>query len=131
MRLTPIRPALALALLMSAVPAHAEDEWWARDKALHFGVSGVLAGAGYAASSLFVEAPLQRLAVGGAVALSAGLAKGVYDEIDYGGASYKDLVFDVAGVAVGVVAAWLIDSATKDDSRTPVAANGHGLRVHF
>jgi putative lipoprotein len=68
----------------------------------------------------------ERVAVGAGVALSAGVAKEVYDEIEYGGASYKDLAFDVAGAAVGVVAAWLIDLAV-DDRNPEVAPPQAGL----
>jgi putative lipoprotein len=102
---------VAALVLCFATEAHAEDEWWARDKALHFGVSGALAAGGYGAGSLVFEERWKRAGVGATVALTAGIAKEAYDEVDYGGASYKDFVFDVAGTCVGVAAAWLIDWA--------------------
>jgi uncharacterized protein YfiM (DUF2279 family) len=113
--------------LCFAAPARAaDDDWWGRDKALHFGVSGALAGGGYAVSSLALHSRVQRIAVGTGVALGAGVAKEVYDELNYGGASYKDLVFDVAGVAVGVLTAWLID-LTVDDRRTDTISSREGM----
>jgi len=114
-----------------ANPAHAEDEWWGQDKALHFGVSGVLAAGGYAGGALVLEERWQRASVGAGVALTAGVAKEVYDEFDYGGASYKDLVFDVAGTLVGVTAAWLIDLALDDDVSTSTSSNSAGLTISF
>jgi putative lipoprotein len=119
-------------LLGTATNAHAEDQWWGSDKALHFGVSGVLAGTGYAAGSLLVEPRWQRAGIGAGVALTAGVAKEVYDELDYGGASYKDLVFDVAGTVVGVAAAWLIDIALDDEGNAaPTATGNAGLAFSF
>lgn len=108
-------------LVCFAGEARAEDRWWARDKALHFGVSGALAAGGYGAGAIVFDERWQRATSGAALALSLGIAKEVYDEIDYGGASYKDMVFDVAGTAVGLTAAWLIDVAingTSDETRT-------------
>jgi putative lipoprotein len=114
-----------------AAQARAEDEWWGPDKALHFGAAGVLAGGGYAMGSLVVDGRWERVAIGASVGLGAGIAKEVYDELDYGGASYKDFVFDLAGVAVGVVAAVLIDSALDDDDPKPITATGGGLLLQF
>lgn len=107
------------------------DEWWGADKALHFGVSSVLSGGSYALSSLVLDSRLSRVAVGAGIGLTAGVAKEVYDELDYGGASYKDLAFDVAGVAVGVVAAWLIDLAIERDQRERVKTSGTQLLIRF
>ena len=49
MRLLP--PLVAALVLCFAAEARAEDEWWGRDKALHFGVSGALAAGGYGANA--------------------------------------------------------------------------------
>ena len=65
---------LAVALLLAPPSARAEDRWTGPDKALHLGVSAALASAGYGVSSLELERP-GRFAVGGAVALGAGIAK--------------------------------------------------------
>ncbi len=82
-------------------------------------------------SSLVFESRLPRAAVSASVSLSAGIAKEVYDELDYGGASYKDFVFDIAGVAVGVVAALLIDVALDDEKTKSIAPSGGALTLRF
>lgn len=125
-----VAPFFCAGLFFVARPAHA-DEWWGADKALHFGLSSVLSGGSYALSSLVLDSRLPRVAVGAGVGLTAGVAKEVYDELDYGGASYKDLVFDVAGVAVGVVAAWLIDLAIDDEHHGRVTTSGAQLSIRF
>jgi putative lipoprotein len=102
---------LSALTLLFTTQARAEDRWWARDKALHFSVSSALAAGGYGVGSLLLERRWQRASFGAGVALTAGVGKELYDEATYGGASYKDLVFDVAGTLVGVTAAWLIDYA--------------------
>ena len=109
----PLTLAGALCCGLLTLPARAEeshrDPWWGTDKALHFGVSGVIAGAAYGASTLLVEKPWQRATAGAAFALTAGGAKELYDLADYGTASYKDMTFNLAGTAVGVLVALLID----------------------
>jgi len=124
-------PIAAALVLCFAAEAHADDEWWARDKALHFGVSGALAAGGYGASSLVFDERWKRATAGATVALSAGIAKEAYDQVDYGGASYKDFVFDVAGTAVGVAAAWLIDWAINGPEQKSPSAGQARLAVRF
>jgi putative lipoprotein len=95
-----------------------EDDWFGRDKALHFGVSVGLGASGYAASSLLLDERWQRAAAGGALSLSVGAAKEIYDASGGGDASWKDFTWDVAGTLVGVGIAWLVDLAlTKGDEQ--------------
>lgn len=124
-------PLVTVMLLCFVSQAHAEDRWWARDKALHFGVSGALAAGGYGASSLVFDERWQRAGVGASVALTAGIAKEAYDEIDYGGASYKDMVFDVAGTALGIATAWLVDFAINGSEHSSSSSRRTRAAIRF
>lgn len=119
--------ALAFTLAASATAAAsdttgpgqgADDAWWGRDKALHFGVSGVLAATGYATSSLWFDEAWQRASLGAAFALTLGLTKELVDLAGYGQPSYKDMLFNVAGTALGVTLAYLVDLATGTESES-------------
>jgi putative lipoprotein len=92
-------------------PAHGNDRdpWFGRDKALHFGASSLIACGGYGASTLLTEKTSFRVAAGASLALSAGIAKEVYDKYSGGDASFRDLTWDAVGTATGLVLSWLID----------------------
>ncbi len=112
-------PRLATPLALSAPRG---DAWWARDKALHFGASAGIAVGGYAGSAL-VEALVRepelgqggradrklRLAIGGGLALGAGIAKELSDRYTGGDPSWRDLGWDVVGTATGLAVAYSID----------------------
>jgi putative lipoprotein len=99
---------LAVALVLGPTRAVAQDEWLGRDKALHFGATFVLAGAGYAGGAALSDEPVVRLGVGASVAMGAGIAKEMADR--HGGdPSLKDLTWDALGTATGLVTAWLVD----------------------
>jgi putative lipoprotein len=109
---------LVVACLLGPAAARArEDDWLGPDKALHFGTSFALAGAGYAAGAAFSERPAVRLGVGAGVAMSAGIAKEVLDRHTGGDPSWKDLGWDAAGTATGLLTAWLIDRYLLSGSR--------------
>lgn len=97
--------------LTAASPARAqtEDPWLGRDKALHFGVSAALAGAGYALGIALFDCELPRLVLGGSVALGLGVGKELWDLAGDGDASWRDLVWDVIGTAVGLALGWAVD----------------------
>lgn len=99
--------------------ADSNDPWWGRDKALHLTVSAALASGGYALSSLVLDRPWQRASAGAAFSLSLGIAKEIRDSMGYGQASYKDFVFDVAGTALGITLAYLVDWATGESKPPP------------
>lgn len=109
MRLT---PALALAAAVCvATPASAADPdpWLSTDKALHFGVSAGLAGLSYGGAALLWDDTGLRLGVGASVALTAGVAKELWDLAGNGTPSWKDLTWDLIGTAVGLGLAFGID----------------------
>jgi putative lipoprotein len=97
---TAMTAALA-AFCLAPRTARASDDWWGRDKALHFGVSIALSGAGYAASSLLFDEPWQRAMAGSAFSLGLGAAKEGYDAVSGGDPSWRDLAWDSAGTFVG------------------------------
>jgi putative lipoprotein len=131
------KSSLGIALLVSLcsgaqnAQAQSRDDWWGRDKALHLGVSGVIGASGYAASSLALEARPKRAAAGVALALSAGVAKELYDLAGHGQPSYKDMVFNVAGTALGVSVAYLIDLASSSDRANTGCRRYSPLTMHF
>jgi putative lipoprotein len=115
----PMRSRLTLMVAAALVAAggraaRAEDRWLGRDKGLHFAASAAIAAAGYAASSPWIERPAGRAAVGASLALSAGVAKEIWDAREGGGdPSWKDLAWDAIGTAVGVGVALLVDRAAR------------------
>jgi putative lipoprotein len=99
---------LAVVLGPGPTRAIAQDDWLGRDKALHFGASFALAGAGYAGGAALSREPVVRLGVGATVAMAAGIAKEMADRSG-GDPSLKDLTWDALGTATGLVTAWLVD----------------------
>ena len=104
-------PALAAAALAFAAPARAADPdpWFGADKALHFGASAGIAGLSYGGAALLWDEVGVRLGVGASVALSAGVAKELWDLAGNGTPSWKDLTWDALGTAVGLALAFGID----------------------
>jgi putative lipoprotein len=92
---------------VSEIPSR--DDWFGQDKALHYGVSAGLAGAGYAGGALLFDAPEARWLTGAGVALGAGIGKELYDAGRGSFFSFKDLTWDVAGTATGLGLSWAID----------------------
>ena len=86
---------LASVLAFSMTLAQAQDSWTSQDKYKHFGVSLAL---GVGASTL-----TDNKAAAYALALAPGVAKEFRDSRQVGNYfSYKDLVWDMAGVYLGV-----------------------------
>jgi putative lipoprotein len=100
---------LAGALLPTAARAADPDPWFGRDKALHFGASAFIAGAGYGGAALVSDDARVRVAVGGGLGLTAGVAKELWDLSGHGDASWRDLTWDVVGTATGLALAAAID----------------------
>lgn len=99
--------------LVATRTAHAAppdpDPWFGKDKALHFGVSSVIAAGGYTASSFLFDARGHALLAGGGLALAAGAGKELLDMTGTGDPSWKDFTWDVVGTAFGLAVAWSID----------------------
>ena len=104
--------ALALVVFFMARPAAqaAEpDPWFARDKVMHLSVSFALAGTSYATAAGVSKRTSVRVLSGAGFALSAGIAKEVYDQYRGAGFSWRDLTWDAIGTASGTLVAWLVD----------------------
>jgi putative lipoprotein len=104
----------AVTILSPAASARAqegqgEDAWFARDKALHFGVSAGITMVGYAGASLKTDHRPTRRAAAVLLGLTAGVTKEVWDAFGPGDASWRDLTWDVIGTATGVLVAAGID----------------------
>ena len=100
--------------------AHAADDpWFGRDKALHFGVSIVLGASGYAIATPVFDERWQRATAGAAFSLSLGAGKELYDATGAGSASWRDFTWDVVGTVVGVGAALLVDVAISRKEPEP------------
>jgi putative lipoprotein len=100
---------LAGALLPTSAWASDADPWFGRDKALHFGASALIANAGYGDAALATDDRRVRLGVGGGLALTAGVAKELWDLSGHGDASWRDLTWDVIGTATGLALSAAID----------------------
>jgi putative lipoprotein len=129
---------LALLCLALLVPPSARggepeipsrDDWFGQDKALHYGVSAGLAGAGYAGGALLFDEPGARWLTGAGLALGAGVGKEVYDAWRGSFFSFKDLTWDVLGTATGLALSWAIDRLFFHPGReglAPAAASQEG-----
>jgi putative lipoprotein len=129
---------LALVCLSLLVPLSArgeepapasQDDWFGRDKALHFGVSVGLAGAGYAGGALLFEEPGARWLTGAGVALTAGVGKELYDAGRGSFFSFKDLTWDVVGTATGLGLSWVVDRLVLPAFRSSEAGPPGGLTL--
>ena len=116
---------LAVALIISgARPTLAADPdpWWGKDKALHFGLSAGVAGAGYGLSALGTEDIRVRIAFGAGAGIVVGAAKELFDLAGLGHPSWKDFTWDVIGTALGVGISVSIDLIVRAALARPVAA---------
>lgn len=106
------------ALFLGLVPSQAladDDPWFGPDKAKHFGASAVIAVGGYTVGAAVFEDRISAIALGGGLALSAGIGKEVYDAAGYGHASERDLVWDVIGTTTGLGVALAVDWLIRGD----------------
>ena len=92
------------------------DPWWGRDKALHFGVAGALAGIGYGVGTEIFDHRWQCAALGGGLAIGAGAAKELLDMTGLGDPSWRDFTWDVIGAVVGLGVAIAIDAVVRSSS---------------
>lgn len=114
---------VAAQLFIGARTARADDDpWFGPDKALHFSLSALIAGGGYAAAVPITEDRRWRVAAGAGLAVAAGAGKEIADRYDGGDASWRDFTWDLIGTATGVGIAWLIDRLVSKPRVHPRAA---------
>ncbi len=127
----------ALLVMLSARPARASepdpDPWFGRDKALHFGVSVVLAAGGYATSSLWLDRRSERALAGGAFSLTLGAGKELWDLSGHGDPSWRDFTWDVLGTGVGLALAVAGDAllSSKSSSQPSARMTAQALVLRF
>ncbi|WP_208719605.1 hypothetical protein [Corallococcus sicarius] len=106
------RTALAAALvLLAPAPGLAADgdDWFGPDKPKHFAACLAATGVGYGAGAFLFDSPGARALTGVGLGLGVGIGKEVYDRARGSSFSLKDLAWDTAGTATGLVAAFLVD----------------------
>ena len=111
MRLASFACVASLMLVTSSVWATERDPdpWFAKDKALHASVSGVIASGSYAVGTLIFDARGHALLAAGALTLTIGAGKELADLAGLGDPSWKDFAWDAIGTAVGLALAWTAD----------------------
>jgi putative lipoprotein len=72
-----------------------------------------VAGAGYGFSAIGTEDIRVRIAFGAGAGILAGAAKEIFDLAGFGTPSWKDVTWDVIGVAVGLGISVSIDLAVR------------------
>jgi putative lipoprotein len=95
------------------------DPWFGRDKLIHFSASASLAVVGYASASMLTENRPTRIGAGAALAVSAGVAKELWDLDGHGDASWRDLSWDLVGAATGLLVSVGVDWAVHRMFRPP------------
>jgi putative lipoprotein len=105
-------PWFAVPLVLGAQRAHADD-WFARDKALHFGASAAIASVGYGCTTALVEDRTWAVGVGAGLAVAAGAAKEGWDATGRGAPSWKDFTWDVVGTGFGLAVGWGLDALLR------------------
>ncbi len=115
---------MAMLLSGSTARAQAADPWLGRDKALHFGACLVISTGGFAGASFFTPKTWQRLAVGGGLAMAAGIGKELYDLTGRGTPSWKDLTWDGIGTAAGLGMSWAVARLFFEEAQPSPLARG-------
>jgi putative lipoprotein len=97
-----VRKCLALLGLALATPCHADD-WFGRDKSLHFGYSTVFGATATSALPLVLERDAGWLTctLGAGLGFIPGIAKEVWDFSGRGDPSARDLAWDALGSLSG------------------------------
>jgi putative lipoprotein len=117
MRRSLLAPVAAAALIAGAAPARAAppdpDPWFGRDKGLHFAMSSLITGASYGGAAIASPDLRVRIAFGAGIGLAAGVAKELFDLAGLGHPSWKDLTWDIVGVAVGLGVSVTLDLAIR------------------
>jgi len=107
------------------------DPWWGRDKALHFGVAGAIAGIGYGVGTEIFDHRWQCALLGGGLAVGAGAAKELMDMTGVGDPSWKDFTWDVIGAVVGLGVAAAIDALVRPKETSTATATTSARATAF
>jgi putative lipoprotein len=89
------------------------DPWFGPDKALHFGVSFALASGGYALGVSTTDERWAGVLIGGGLALGLGATKEGLDAAGLGHPSWRDMAWNVVGVALGLGVSVAFDAALR------------------
>jgi len=116
---------------IAPAPASADDDWLGADKGMHYGASLIITAGGHGLSALVLEEPWQRAVVGASLGMTAGIAKELHDLAGHGDPSWKDIAWDVAGVASGVGLALLVEALLAEDDPAPARAAPAALTIRF
>ena len=100
-------------VLFGATPLHAQDDWFAEDKAKHFFASAGIAAGGFAVGATLFDCKVPGALLGGGLSLSAGIVKEWMDSRGNGQASWKDMAWNLAGIAVGLGVMWKVDDSDR------------------
>lgn len=123
----PVLAALVLFTLPASVRAESGDDWFGRDKPRHFAACAAVTGVGYGAGAVLFDSPGARALTGVGLGLGVGLGKEVYDRARGSVFSVKDLAWDAAGTATGLLAAFLVDRFITEVFLAPPRAVASGL----
>ena len=102
---------IVIALLACSDSALAQDQWFAADKAKHFGVGAAIAGGGYAVALPLTKRRRWRVTIATTTGVAAGAAKELRDR-RRGGGSWRDFAWTASGAATGALIVWIIDKAS-------------------
>lgn len=122
---------LVLPAWIAGLSAARADEWFARDKALHFGATATIASGGYGLTMLLTERGLEdrrawAFGVGLGLAMGAGIAKEAWDATGRGDPSWKDLAWDGVGTGAGLLLAFGLDRLLTSDEAAPRRSGSNG-----
>lgn len=80
------------------------DEWLGQDKFKHFAMSYMITATSFGAARMVTDKDAS-IGTGIALGVAAGILKEIYDKRDKRRFSFRDLVWDAAGITTGVLIA--------------------------
>jgi putative lipoprotein len=86
----------------AALQRQSSDQWLGEDKLKHFAFSYLIT-AGSAGAARNITGHDESVIAGAALGVIAGVGKEILDRKSNGSSSFRDLLWDLAGVSVGVI----------------------------